>query len=898
MDAITENAAVKELEDFGNKLEAVLGNNLFDEHITEEEEFPQDFQQLDDKDPKKNKKIDAPVLIRKKLKPAPLTSQIPELQRKKSIKELPKEKLTPEQIQDNFDTTIGKRFIPDVTLPEEDVKKEAQLDAFISSIDAIENIPKKRHVSRLLMNFIIKSRKPTLVKKMVDHKMAKIRSPIDYEQSKGFRNFLFRTMNDNGRYAPNSADDEYNYGIDVYLYIHAAGMDSVKQLANEKGPKDQSTLAMAQKVKDNLKTLQANFLIGNTKDNRKLILGGKLDENFLQRSSGIEFFHNFLDFFSYYETIHPEAAAANVDYYRVYLQFYQILAHLRRGEVQAFENPHAFVLGKIQECMMLTEEQQSFVVLKDIKSRCVFSYRKYAEVYFFYKMYLFATNKNVRADLDMFQKGDKFDVHTRMFLVFSSMNPTYANLLNNNCKDGLDRSICHSWNLYNAVLSYMRDPDTLQSDFDAKISSYVAKDANQRINAFNGLEAAFYHNRRANMIDWSRFLHIFEVEGVDTSIGLGKLLKFTPEDQEPLARYLIRSFKKLTIEPHELKIATFVNEVFQTPETGNHETDALVKFLYFNDRVAPFYIKLFLQYATNDAQFARLARVLIDNGITSNLISINDVEKDAFFRTLALVSAEKEQVSVPEYIYRALQEEYAKVLKQCKAAAVDNILDFVDPDLLELLGGSALEEQIPQMPIVNVEEEIIIITEELRKVEITFDVKKGDNIEDLLAAQETKLRNNLNLGNDDEIEYEYTLQDREEEIYEDEDEEESGEHDLNSLYAVQRTQEIAEQLGERLQRRTSEVLENPSPSRRSPRSRSRSPSVTRRSSINTPSSVNHLLDSNLRYQLRNRIRQMEHQRTNKPPAHFNRSNARAQKKAISIAQKISNNKAKNHRVVV
>lgn len=803
LDEIILEAGVKELKDFGDKVEDLIDKMEADvPSLLEEDVYPDDFEQMETvkKTPKK-------TLIKKKLNPPKTYGNLPlDLSRsdseeiasptltpKKVLKDQPLKKedkdfepdlqkvkpLTPKQLQDEFDNTIGKRFLPkEDEKPEEETKKVVQLTKFLDSVDAIENAKKKRKIRHLLMNFIIKSHSKPLTEKFVEHKMKQLRSPVDFGNSVGFRNFLFRTMNPRGRYVPTSADDEYNYGLDVLFYIVFASKDYVLNL---KTTNPQLLKTEGPKIGAQLSTLQNDFILAppvglsgdaikHFQDARSALLTKPLDEKFLERSSGVEFFRNFLDFFDYYEKIEKDPKAVNVDYYRVYLQFYQILAHLRRGDIQAFENPHEYVLLKIQECMIITDAQEAIVPLSQLRTHCVFSYRKYAEVLYFYKMYLLQTNKRVGRALLEFEHG--FDVHTRMFISFAAQNLAFSTTLNLNCETNPDlHAICTSWNTFKAVTGYVRNENMLEHDLNGQLAAIAAGTPASKINMFNGFEAAFFFNGHSNVAQNYKLNKLFATEGVDTNEGVGQLLKFVADDEQALTLYLSRTYKKLTLEASELKIFDFVSQVLASEETGQVGSDVLINYLYFIDRVAPFHVKIFLQYAQTEAHFGRIARVLINNDISTNLIAINDPAKDEFFRGLVADVSKLPQEKVAMHVFDTFQKEYMNTLKQCKSVAEDSLLKFLgDPTLLDALGLSD-QQETEKKSSEELGQEIVRV---LETVQTRIQISDSDNIEDLLKKHEEKLRSEIMAEDDERISIEvqeYDVITDGEEEFEDDDEE-------------------------------------------------------------------------------------------------------------------------------
>jgi len=841
LEEITHEAGVKELKDFGDKVEDLIEKmevNIPD--LLEEDAFPDDFEQKEEPKKKANK-----FLIKKKLVPPKTYGNLPleltpkdsddlaspTVSPKKQPKDLPITKeedkiadeeiqkvkvLTPKQLQDEFDNTIGKRFLPeDDEEPEQETKKVVQLGKFLDSIEAIENPKKKRKIRHLLMNFIIRSHSKPLVDKFIDNKMKQLRSPVDFAGSVAFRNFLFRTMNPNGRYVPSTADDEYNYGLDVLFYIVFASKD---HLLNLKSNNPSAFKSEAAKITPQLASLQNDFVLAppvglkgdaikNFQAARSALIAQKLDEKFLERSSGVEFFRHFLDFFSYYQNIERQAKAVNVDYYRVYLQFYQILAHLRRGDIQAFDNPHEYVLLKIQECMIIADTQESIVPLADLSTHCQFSYRKYAETLYFYKMYLLQTKKQVGRGLLEFEHD--FDVHTRMFLTFAFQNPAYTNVLNLNCDLNPDlHSICTSWKTFKTVLSYVHTEKMLEHDLNTQLAKIATGSPANKINMFNGFEAAHFFSRFSNVAQNYKLNQLFATEGVNNEEGVGQLLKFVERDEEALTRYLSRTYKKLTLEPVELKIFDFVSKVLSSEETGQVGSDLLINFLYFIDRVAPFHIKLFLQYAQTDADFGRLARVLINNDISTNLIAINDPAKDEFFRLLVSDVSKLHQSAVADHVFVAFNEEYAKTLKQCKSVAQSNLLSFLnDPTLLDVLGvGEESPEKTQELKAEEIGKDVVRI---LSTIETRVVIEEGDNVEDLLRKHQDKVRSEIMHEDDERISVE--IQDYEVLSEEDEyeDEESDGLEEVPYPFERQVSIHMSEDMTNSISQNVDQIARNP-----------------------------------------------------------------------------------------
>lgn len=761
LDAITIDSGIQEFENFIGDIDDLADAlELPDEPLMEKDLFAEDFNS--DADRPDTPREAPKLLLQKRFNPPSRYGGLPEFVVIKDKETSPVEadptrrrrrrkhgkgpaaipqRMAPEQVQDNFNKVIGDRFLPIKDGEPMSPQKLTQLGKFIDTVNSIENPKRKRRVRHLLMNFVIKTKAKDFVDKFVKDQLAEHSAPIDYKQSQGLRNFLFATMNSENRYVPTTADDEYNYSLDILFFIINV---SKANLLNLRTSTPAQFPAAATKFKKDLQTINNEFISAKPSGsenhvNRVNILGNKLDEVFLERASGIEFFRHFLDFFTFYETIEEEARATNVDFYRIYLQFYQIVAHLRRGgmQAQAFDNPHDYLLFKITECMAITEENSAFIALHDLNTHCVFSYRKYAEVLYFYKLYLIRTKKEVSKSMVEHQR--EFDVHTRMFLSFAYHNDNYRMLLDNQCQDHPElKTICVSWSIFKSVINYLHNADMDSNLLKAQMSRVATGTTANKINMFNGFEAAHFYSRSSNVKDEAKFLDLFKTEGVDNKESVGELFAFTPSDEKELARYLSLTYKKLSFDRHEITIIKLVNYVLETEEGGN--SDALILYLTFMGRVAPFYMKLFLQYAQTDAHFARLARVLINNEISSNLVAINGASKDSFFRKLVEEVDGMEQSDVPMFVLNRFQEEYAKTFQQCQKVAVNDVFTFLnDDEFMEMLGEDIPLDQPSEKNVSPVSPEKAL--KEIKKIQQRGLLREGENMEDYINKVKAKLIN-------------------------------------------------------------------------------------------------------------------------------------------------------------
>lgn len=792
--------------------------------------------------PKKDK---TPLdLVPQKSKDLPLALGTPEI---KAIGKRPlkKKDLSKEaQMQDDFNEKVGSKLLPTADEPVE--QKKAELARFIDTIESTDNPLKKNRMRKLLIKFIHQTYKEKealggdnpvkpLADQAIAHLAKKLRAEIDYKLTDSFRNFLFQTMNGPATYKPDNANDEYTMFLDVLFFIKLAIKDQLIALQKQYGKTSKEFALGAQIAKEQLEALNKGYTNVDSPwfSLRKSLLTPEtpLGPEFLERASGVEFMRHFIDFFGYYErNIKKEAKAVNAPYHRVYVQFYQILSHLRRGAVSASDNPHEFVLRKIEECMEVTDSQETFVEVANLRGHCVFSYRKYAEVLFFYKMYLLHAKKPVKLTFEG-STGHRFNVHTRIFLVFASENQDYSHLLNLNCEIMPKEAICISWRLYNDLLTFMRSPQVTYAAFEQQLAKYgEVEGADNRINLFNGVEAAYFHNQAANMVDFSKFVRLFDVEDVDTASGLGKALQFVKGDEKKLARYLSRTFKKLELSAVEQNVAKFVYRVLQGPESLDHDKDSLATFLWYNGRLVPFHLKVFLQYATKDAHFERIARLLVNYGISSNLVTLNEMKKDSFFAGLVNQLAETKEADQERFVYNILQAEYKKTLKECRTVTSNSVLNQLagEQSVLDMLGGLDLEEEEEEVQVAKEHKQAEVVIDKIHETVVEVKVRENDDAQLILE----KARQNIltsKYGNNFDVELVGDLKELsesgsvvfEEDIVEDfEDEEEEGEdgkqHSVEGVSVstakeaeiIRRAEEMANKIGTTLMAQMNDLLAN------------------------------------------------------------------------------------------
>lgn len=848
LDALTEAAAVTEMDKFGDDLTGMLDEipkpNVRDS-VIEEDDNDDDFEQNAEDDSTPNLITFRPKLIKPDYKEEKLPADEEEDTPKKVTPAKLKAKIN--ELQDNFDKTIGDRYFP-AKGEETDPQKIAQVQKLIEKIESTDDLDKKNNLRTFSVKYVLKktsAAKPEdpklpnpmlkIVGMFANPQIVALRQKINYNLVAGFRNFLFRTMNAVGPYKPEFGDEEFTYELDVAFFLVFNSVDRVTQLKNTVGAGSPEYKQQLLRSKEDMDVVKKSFIEADKSlqvQRTRITNQNTLSQEplFLERAYGIEFFYNFIDFYEYYENIKQDAKAVNVDYYRVYLQFYQILSHFRRGNLKIIENPHEYVLRKIEYCMTVAEAQQGWSNLGKMKQNCLFSYRKYAEVLSFYKIYLLATKKNVKQELQLSTKGEQFNVHTRMFLVFSNSNAQYGQLLDLNCKAFPTEPICVSWKVYSDILSFIRSNGALYSEFARKIEQLPNLNKPEtKINIFNGLEAAYLFNKRSDMINWSVVSELFSTDNQlavaqGKATGFAKILKFEEADTDVLTTYLIRTYKKLDVSVTEENLATAIYGIMEGEEESSDKDDSLTTFLLYNNRIVPFYIKLFLQYSVKDEHFKRIAQLLIKNNINSDLIAINDIDKDAFFLSFAKETAKMTQHEAIHHIKDKLKAEYAKIYKECVAVARQSVSRVIeeDPVFDPFADLEEIESQVEEI----VEKEDKAAEKVVEKVIVITDKFTTSDKTDLAALKEKLGQQIIHSyfdpqNSDQQITVEKVSMEIDEEFDEDEEEFDEEEEDEEQVtisgvlvdpnhkdFVLKSASEIADVISKRMLEQLNQIMES------------------------------------------------------------------------------------------
>ena len=438
------------LKDFGSKLD-----DLFEKYPGIEKTLFEDF-------PQKTEKVSLNELSKKMKK---LT--IP-----KTTSFFGANKL----METEFDETIGKPFLK--FIGKEDIEGQfARVSNFFDGIKAMGNPRKKALTFRYLIKSIYKQYKenkegtlPT-IKIILNYLIAELRGSYKYDRVEGMRRFLVKTLdltNPQSRYVPNNEDQLFFHSTDVIFFVELALEDHANYVMKNPIPYSLEYISsLKERQDDGRNTIKNDFY--NTKlvelnvrnARKKLRKDLLVNPIMIEKLPALDFFVHFFDFFDYYEKLTKTPTPVYIDYHRIFFSFYEFINQVRSEILDDIENPYQFLLEQMEICLVETMNTEEWVGDISRNRICRFSHRKYSEMYFFYKIYLIATNKPFTSGLQDFS-GYHFNTHTRIFMLFASENLLFGSTLTNACQnlsDAKKESICISWKVYNILLTYVHTPE-------------------------------------------------------------------------------------------------------------------------------------------------------------------------------------------------------------------------------------------------------------------------------------------------------------------------------------------------------------------------------------------------------------------------------------------------------
>jgi len=555
-----------------------------------------------------------------------------------------KPKPLPKKQQDAIEKVFN-RFIPT------DKELDPPAIAFIKQLDdkanASESPEKKAALKNILINFLIT--RQVIPEKKFTHQIEEIANivntreverlvnPISDSASAGLRNFFMMTLNPtmNLRYIPQTQAETHFYRHDLLFFVALYGERTIREIAKKhKGNKDLNKM-MEPYTREIKKAL--GYLRNKNIDDKEMLAVLKQEKSDLLSKNiklskympAYDLFKTQFDFFDYFK-VDDKESAEYANYRRVYLNFYTFLVSLRKIIKHEINRPHEFILANLHICLLYTTGVDNVEPLS-ASSVCLLSHRKYAEMYYFYRTYMLATDKPGVYDLRP-APGYTFDTNTNVYLNFVLQTPLYQSVFNNACKDS-EVPICQSSVFFRGLNSYFRqgalaiDEERLKDIF--KTSNYGS--IGYFFNVLNALDASRLNILNGNVIDYSKSIDF--KNSILRAIG-NEHIKNEDNFINALALYLKRSYKRLFFTPAEAEANRLNVAILSSEETDLALQDSFLQVISINNEFLPENLSFFLQLATKTSEFKRIAKFIIESQSLHKLLDMKDESHFSKYRDL------------------------------------------------------------------------------------------------------------------------------------------------------------------------------------------------------------------------------------------------------------------------
>ena len=502
----------------------------------------------------------------------------------------------------------------------------------------------------------IKINPTTAVIHMINEKMvAKLRGTYSFSGAAGLKNFFMKSISPiSGMKYETSIKVEQKFFInDMILFVYFAQEDRLLRASKDAKKTKQEKLQIKNEVVNTNSILHGYLLndqINKLEFNKirpYVIRQIMQNPTLMEYMPAYEFFINFFDMFNYFENIEEQDKAETNGFSGVYMNFYSFLNTLRTEIKKDVENPHAYVLERLEHCLAHTEDIEELTA-HSYDANCKMSHRKYAEMYYFYKLYLIANHKQVSVTLSAYPAA-KFDTHSRIFLNFAREYPNTA--FDEICKETPKESICVSFNFFRILLNYVQNEKLSTNYLVSEIKKvYDQHDPIQKFHFLAGIEALNLHLDRGNMKIWERLMLLTK----ELSKANMDFFNYKIEDIPALSNFLKRTYRKRSFSEDEARVAQAVQVILGGEQHPNFSEDSFGTYLVHGGIVYLDYVKIFLLLSSTTAEFDRIAKFIVDSKSGSSLIRMNDPHDNSVYD--ALLSKAGNKALKPEQRFSAIRE--------------------------------------------------------------------------------------------------------------------------------------------------------------------------------------------------------------------------------------------------
>lgn len=646
-------------------------------------------------------------------------------------------------IADKFKQKIADKYFGNSSMP--DPLKLTYLESFMDTVGSSENNEKKNAMQDMLVDYIVNEiksgkldvEKSPLLEKISTILVKKLRTYYNFESLMGLRNLLaYHHFHDQSSAAfpiDSRAPEELPEParsisvikhFDLAFFVQQVTLDYLKTLAMKSNNLENRNIFKLHKER---LLLFENEMKGKGIDNRVNQYRKSVGTNIylIEKINSFLFFVNFIDFFEYFETLEfPDAVYTK--YQNVYTNFYEFLAILRTKIDKEELEPHTLVYRHLNGCLDHTANFDR-AVDSFYDEVCIFSHRKFAEMLFFYKLYVISTNKPGDFDLAPYPSS-AFNTHVRTFLSFLKQNPKHLLNFETACQKG-NQSICESWKMAKILIDQLFNFNVAGFTFDDPVfmllneNSFI--DKMKLVNAFETLDLVY---ERGNNKDYSKLIFNRALDINEQSFI------FKIEDIDELTNHLKRTYLKLGYSKKELPLSQIVQSILESKDT-------LKSFLVYNGFTYIDALKIFLLFANTDAHFKTLAKLLIEKQIDPlRLAKLNSPAHDNLMSQLIEIvhalteKGESSDVLVSSFRNR-LNKEYEGLEEKCTEAIVNKISMQSDSnDSLDELGS--LIQDLIESDRQNIEGENTVFEKQAVETKRIMETKKIAEVKSVKTLNE------------------------------------------------------------------------------------------------------------------------------------------------------------------
>lgn len=556
----------------------------------------------------------------------------------------------------------------------------------------------------------IKINPTTAVIYMINEKMvAKLRDSYSFSGTAGLKNFFMKSISPISGMNYESIDkvEKKFFQNDIILFVYFAQEDRLLRASKDTKKTKKEILQIKNEVV-NTNTILHGYLLSDQINEMpygkiRPIVVRQIMQNptLMEFMPAYEFFINFFDMFNYFENIEQQEKAETHGFSGVYMNFYSFLNTLRTEIKKTVENPHAYVLERLEHCLVYTENIEELTI-HSYDSNCKMSHRKYAEMYYFYKLYLIANNKQVAVTLSPYGAA-RFDTHSRIFLNFAREYPNTA--FDEICKETPKESICVSFNFFRILLNYVQNENLSTNYLVSEIKKvYDQHDQAQKFHFLAGIEALNLHLDRGNMKIWERLMTLTK----ELTKANMDFFNYQTKDIPALSNFLKRTYRKRSFSDDEARVAQAVQKILNGPEDKEISKDSFGTYLVYGGIVYLDYVKIFLLLSSTTAEFDRIAKFIVDNNSGSSLIRMNDPRDNSVYDALLSKAGNKELELKQRFsaIHEFMVEKYEASHQVCNNALKKNLLFGKSHDEKDLDDYESLFSNLDDESEANFEEEV------------------------------------------------------------------------------------------------------------------------------------------------------------------------------------------------